>query len=68
METAAQRKLLENMVVLELTESQAGATCAQTLAWMGAEVIKRTTRNWRTGSPGGQPRWQSGGWGVLLPA
>jgi formyl-CoA transferase len=40
MTTAAQRKLLENMVVLELTESQAGATCTQTLAWMGAEVIK----------------------------
>jgi formyl-CoA transferase len=40
METAAQRKLLENMLVLELTESQAGATCTQTLAWMGAQVIK----------------------------
>ncbi len=44
------RKLLENMTVLELTESQAGATCTQTLAWMGANVIKIEPVN--TGEPG----------------
>lgn len=52
MTTAAQRKLLENMVVLELTESQAGATCTQTLAWMGAEVIKIEPPD--SGEPGRQ--------------
>jgi formyl-CoA transferase len=40
METTVTRKLLENMLILELTESQAGATCTQTLAWLGAQVIK----------------------------
>ncbi|ETW93322.1 MAG: hypothetical protein ETSY2_51605, partial [Candidatus Entotheonella gemina] len=46
------RKLLEHMTVLELTESQAGATCTQTLAWMGANVIKIEPVN--TGEPGRQ--------------
>ena len=44
------RKLLEHMTVLELTESQAGATCTQTLAWMGANVIKVEPVS--TGEPG----------------
>jgi formyl-CoA transferase len=60
MQTTAQRKLLENMTVLELTESQAGATCTQTLAWMGARVIKIEPPG--TGEPGrkaGKPTGRS---------
>lgn len=52
MQTSENRKLLENMTVLELTESQAGATCTQTLAWMGANVIKVEPVG--TGEPGRQ--------------
>lgn len=40
MDSTGQRKLLEHLVVLELTDSQAGATCTQLLSWMGARVIK----------------------------
>ena len=60
MQTTEQRKLLENMTVLELTESQAGATCTQTLAWMGARVIKIEPPG--TGEPGrkaGKPTGKS---------
>lgn len=46
------RKLLEHMTVLELTDAQAGATCTQTLAWMGANVIK--VEPVQTGEPGRQ--------------
>lgn len=56
MRTTDNRKLLENMLVLELIASQAGATCSQTLAWMGARVIKIEPPE--TGEPGrtvGQP-------------
>jgi formyl-CoA transferase len=60
METTAQRKLLENMLILELTDSQAGATCTQTLAWLGAHVIKIEPPG--TGDPGrkvGKPTGKS---------
>ncbi|MCZ6873886.1 MAG: CoA transferase [bacterium] len=60
MQPMVDRKLLENMTVLELTESQAGATCTQTLAWMGANVIKVEPVN--TGEPGrhaGKPTGKS---------
>ena len=52
MDTMIQRNLLENIRILELTASQAGATCTQALAWMGAEVIKIEPP--ATGEPGRQ--------------
>lgn len=60
METTVDRTLLENMLVIELTESQAGATCTQTLAWLGARVIKVEPPG--TGEPGrkvGKPTGKS---------
>ncbi len=60
MDTTVDRKLLENMQVLELTASQAGATCTQTLGWLGAQVIKIEPPG--TGEPGrrrGKPAGQS---------
>jgi formyl-CoA transferase len=60
MQSTEDRKLLENMTVLELTASQAGATCTQTLAWMGANVIKVEPVN--HGEPGrrvGKPTGKS---------
>ncbi|GIX48070.1 MAG: formyl-CoA:oxalate CoA-transferase [Candidatus Tectimicrobiota bacterium] len=40
MRAGADRKPLDPLLVLELTEGQAGATCTQVLAWLGARVIK----------------------------
>jgi formyl-CoA transferase len=60
MQLTDNRKLLENMIVLELTESQAGASCTQTLAWLGATVIKVEPVD--TGEPGrtvGKPTGRS---------
>jgi hypothetical protein len=33
-------KALEGVRVLDMTHVQSGASCAQTLAWMGADVVK----------------------------
>ena len=51
-------KFLENIKVVDFTQFEAGTTCTEALAWMGADVVK--VENPKLGDPGrrlrpGQP-------------
>lgn len=49
--------LLRGIRVVDFTQFEAGTSCTETLAWMGAEVVK--IENPKTGDPG--RRLQPGG-------
>src|SRR5258705_11163977 len=53
-------KALEGVRVLDMTHVQSGASCAQILAWMGADVVKLE-------APGGDILGRSQAWMVWLP-
>ena len=53
-------KALEGVRVLDMTHVQSGASCAQILAWMGADVVKLE-------APGGDILGRSLAWMVWLP-
>ena len=43
---------LQGVKILDFTQFEAGPTCTEALAWMGADVVKvENPESWRSGSP-----------------